>query len=111
MVAVAQLAERRPVEANVAGSFPVSHPIQKLRGLTDLGVFILLPFHIPDRPGRVVVQRFAKNQMGDSLLINIHLIVIAEWEAEAIYKDVAEPAYRSGQVSFAAPCAAAIGRA
>ena len=26
MVAVAQLAERRPVEANVAGSFPVSHP-------------------------------------------------------------------------------------
>ena len=28
LVAVAQLVERRPVEANVAGSNPVSHPIQ-----------------------------------------------------------------------------------
>ena len=31
LVAVAQLAERRPVEANVAGSNPVSHPFDKLR--------------------------------------------------------------------------------
>lgn len=28
MVAVAQLVERRPVEANVAGSNPVSHPLK-----------------------------------------------------------------------------------
>ena len=36
MVPVAQLAERRPVEANVAGSFPVRHPKKQ-------GCFALCP--------------------------------------------------------------------
>ena len=32
MVTVAQLVERRPVEANVAGSNPVSHPFLFITG-------------------------------------------------------------------------------
>lgn len=38
LVAVAQLVERRPVEANVAGSNPVSHPLN-----FSFGFVILFP--------------------------------------------------------------------
>ena len=44
-----------------------------------------------------------------ALLINIHFVVIAKWEAEAIGKDIAESGYESGEIRFRAPAAATIG--
>lgn len=43
LVAVAQLVERRPVEANVAGSNPVSHPLNYLAAFTLLLSFFMAP--------------------------------------------------------------------
>ena len=48
------------------------------------GLSCLLSFHIPDGTWRVVRITFAEDKMVCSLLVNIHLVIIAEWIAETI---------------------------
>lgn len=79
MVAVAQLAERRPVESNVAGSSPVSHPLMiKERDCgsgndikeeaTDAGEVVLLALNWLDEQIGNLERNYKKNSRGESFV-------------------------------------------
>src|SRR5689334_5614730 len=76
-----------------------------------VSLFYLLPLRIPDRTRRVVAVAFAPDRMRCALLIYIDFKVITKWEAITIGEDIGRiTAHIRGNVGFAAPSRAAIGR-
>src|SRR5207249_1895141 len=66
---------------------------------------------VPDRTRSVVVQSFAPYCLGLAAAVDVHFEVVAERKAEAVTLDVAVCGKVGGELCFARPGRAAVGRA
>src|SRR5438094_5336188 len=66
---------------------------------------------VPDRTRSVVVQSFTPDRLRLAAAVDVHFEVVAERKAEATTLDIAVSGHVGGELCFARPGRAAVGRA